>query len=58
MLTQLLLNQKSLSQGGTYKDALHLLFNIIEIEIKIRQKDEKELKILFNRLAYLKRKKI
>ena len=50
-LKQLLLNPKSLSQGGTYEDALHLLFNEIEIEIKIREKYEKELKILFNRLA-------
>ena len=51
MLTELLANSKSLSQGGTYEDALHLIFNEIEIEIKIRQKDERELKILFNRLA-------
>ena len=51
MLKELLSNSKSLSQGGTYEDSLHLLFNEIEIEIKIRQKDERELKILFNRLA-------
>ena len=51
MLKELLSNSKSLSQGGTYEDSLHLLFNEIEIEIKIRQKDERELKILFNRVA-------
>ena len=51
MLTELLSNSKSLSQGGTYEDSLHLLFNEIEIEIKIRQKEERDLKLLFNRLA-------
>ena len=58
MLSELLSNSKSLSQGGTYEDSLHLLFNEIEIEIKIRQKDERGLKILFNRLAqYTEREK-
>ena len=51
MLAQLLSNPESLSQGGTIEDILHLLFNEIEIEIKIRQKSNRELKILFNRLA-------
>ena len=51
MLKELLSNPESLSQGGNYEDQLHLLFNEIEIEIKIRQKEERELKILFNRLA-------
>ena len=32
------------------EDQLHILFNIIEIEIKIRKKDEKELKLLYNKL--------
>ena len=50
-LMELLSNSKSLSQGGTQEDSLHILFNEIEIEIKIRQKNERELKILFNRLA-------
>ena len=51
MLRNLLSNSPSLCQGGTYEDSLHLLFNEIEIEIKIRQKEERDLKILFNRLA-------
>ena len=51
MLKELLSNPESLSQGGNYEDHLHLLFNEIEIEIKIRQKEGRELKILFNRLA-------
>ena len=50
MLRDLLSNPPSLNVGGDFKDSLHLLFNEIEIEIKIRQKDERELKILFNRL--------
>ena len=50
-LKQLLSNPESLSQGGTVEDSLHLLFNEIEIEIKIRQKDDRELKLLFNRLT-------
>ena len=51
MLRDLLSNSPSLCQGGTYEDSLHLLFNEIEIEIKVRQKEERELKLLFNRLA-------
>ena len=51
MLKQKLSNSQSLGQGGTFEDILHLIFNEIEIEIKIRQKDEKELKLLFNRLT-------
>ena len=51
MLKLKLSNSQSLGQGGTFEDILHLIFNEIEIEIKIRQKDEKELKLLFNRLT-------
>ena len=51
MLKDLFLNYTSLSQGGTFEDSLHLLFNVVEIEIKIRQFSEKELKILYNELA-------
>ena len=51
MLKDLLLNYTSLSQGGTFEDSLHLLYNVVEIEIKIRQFSEKELKILYNELA-------
>ena len=36
------------------EDQLHILFNIIEIEIKIRKKDEKDLKLLYNKLCSLK----
>ena len=58
VLQDLLSNPESLSQGGNFEDQLHLLFNEIEIEIKIRQKDEKELKKLFNRLTkYTEREK-
>jgi hypothetical protein len=54
MLKDLLSNPQSLAgQNCTYEDNLHLLFNEIEIEIKIRQKSEKELKILYNRLVSL-----
>ena len=51
MLKEMLSNRKSLCQGGTNEDWLHLLFNEIEIEIKVRQKGPSELKILFNDLA-------
>ncbi len=52
MLKNVLLNPQSLAgQGCTFEDSLHLLFNEIEIEIKIRQKNTSELKVLFNRLA-------
>ena len=51
MLKQLLSNPKYLSDGSSLEDSLHLIFNEIEIEIKIRQKKENELKILFNRLG-------
>ena len=57
-LKELLSNPESLSHGGTFEDSLHLLFNEIEIEIKIRQKDDRELKLLFNRLTqYTEREK-
>ncbi len=51
MLKEMLSNRKNLCQGGTNEDWLHLLFNEIEIEIKIRQKDTNGLKCLFNDLA-------
>ena len=51
MLKDLLSNPTKLGMGGTIEDSLHLIFNEIEIEIKIRQKEEKELKKLFNRLV-------
>ena len=51
---QILLNKLSnddeLLSEGTPEEQLHILFNIIEIEIKIRKKDEKDLKILYNKL--------
>ena len=51
-LRDLLSNPQSLAgQGCTFEDSLHLIFNEIELEIKIRQKNDSELKILFNRLA-------
>ena len=51
-LRELLSNPQSLAgQGCTFEDSLHLIFNEIELEIKIRQKNDSELKILFNRLA-------
>ena len=51
ILKNLLSNPESLYQGGNNKDALYLIFNEIEIEIKIRQKNEIELQKLFNRLV-------
>ena len=51
ILKDMLSNPQSLGQGGSFEDSLHLLFNEIEIEIKIREKDEKELKKLFNGLT-------
>ena len=51
MLKNLLSNPNQLSIGGSYEDSLHCIFNEIEIEIKVRQKEEKELKRLFNRLV-------
>jgi hypothetical protein len=52
MLKDLLLNPQSLGgQGCPYEDSLHLIFNEIEIEIKLRQKNTSELKMLFNRLV-------
>ena len=51
---QILLNKLSnddeLLSEGTPEEQLHILFNIIEIEIKIRKKAEKDLKILYNKL--------
>ena len=51
MLKELLLNYTSLSQGGTFEDTLHLLFNVVEIEIKIKESNQKDLKLLYNELA-------
>ena len=51
ILKKLLSNPESLYQGGNTKDALNLIINEIEIEIKIRQKNESELQKLFNRLV-------
>lgn len=51
ILKEMLSNRKSLCQGGSNEDWLHLLFNEIEIEIKIREKNANELKTLFNDLA-------
>ena len=50
ILLNKLLNDDELLSEGTKEEQLHILFNIIEIEIKIRKKDEQELKILFNKL--------
>jgi hypothetical protein len=50
ILLEKLLNDKQLLNEGTQEEQLHILFNIIEIEIKIRQRDEKDLKILYNKL--------
>ena len=43
-------NYHQKNTGGTKIDLLHLLFNVIEMEIKVKQKTEKELKIIFNDL--------
>ena len=45
-------NYSQKNVGGTQIDLLHLLFNVIEMEIKIKQKNEKELKMIFNDLFY------
>ena len=45
-----LLNDNELLSEGTQEEQLHILFNIIEIELKIRIKGEKDLKILYNKL--------
>ena len=45
-----LINDYELLAEGTQEEQLHILFNIIEIEIKVRLKDEKDLKILYNKL--------
>ena len=45
-------NYHQKNTGGTKIDLLHLLFNVIEMEIKIKQKNEKELKMIFNDLFY------
>ena len=44
-------NDDELLSEGTPEEQLHILFNIIEIEIKIRKKDEKDLKLLYNKLC-------
>jgi hypothetical protein len=51
LLQKLLKDDTELLNGGTEEDQLHILFNIIEIEIKIRTKDEKDLKLLYNKLV-------
>ena len=50
ILLHKLLNDNELLAEGTQEEQLHILFNIIEIEIKIRIKQEKDLKILYNKL--------
>ena len=43
-------DDNELLNEGTEEDKLHILFNIIEIEIKLHTKKEKELKLLYNKL--------
>ena len=50
LLEKILKNEDYLLNEGTHEEQLHILFNIIEIEIKIRKKDEKDLKLLYNKL--------
>ena len=54
ILLQKLLNNNEFLNEGTQEEQLHILFNIIEIEIKIRKKNEKDLKILYNKLLEIK----
>lgn len=45
-------NYEAINIGGSQIDLLHLLFNVIEMEIKIKnKKPEKDLKLLFNYLC-------
>lgn len=46
-------NFEKKNNGGTKIELLHILFNIIEMEIKIKKKSESELKMLFCCLAEL-----
>ena len=56
-LEELLIDYKKLLSGGTKEDELHILFNIVEIEIKIQKKTDKELKVLFNEIqSFISRK--
>ena len=54
ILLQKINDDNELLSDGTQEDQLHILFNIIEIEIKIRTKKEKDLKLLYNKLCSLK----
>ena len=57
ILLQKLNDDSELLNDGTQEDQLHILFNIIEIEIKIRTKNEKDLKLLYNKLCSFKSEK-
>ena len=57
ILLQKLNDDSELLNDGTQEDQLHILFNIIEIEIKIRTKNEKDLKLLYNKLCSFKQEK-
>ena len=57
ILLQKLNDDSELLNDGTQEDQLHILFNIIEIEIKIRTKNEKDLKLLYNKLCSFKGEK-
>ena len=57
ILLQKLNDDSELLNDGTQEDQLHILFNIIEIEIKIRTKNEKDLKLLYNKLYSFKSEK-
>ena len=57
ILLQKLNDDSELLNDGTQEDQLHILFNIIEIEIKIRAKNEKDLKLLYNKLYSFKSEK-
>ena len=54
LIEKLLNDDKELLIDSTPEEQLHTLFNIIEIEIKLRKKDEKNLKILYNKLYKIK----
>ena len=57
ILLQKLNDDSELLKDGTQEEQLHILFNIIEIEIKIRTKNEKDLKLLYNKLCSFKGEK-
>ena len=57
ILLQKLNDDSELLKDGTQEEQLHILFNIIEIEIKIRTKNEKDLKLLYNKLCSFKQEK-